>query len=187
MVLFIRPNSSVPCTTTAVADTNHFVDQDNQIRPSLQLANAPSLLDFMKSMLVLMVSQELFFLGSFFSLSFSLASLPNYHFLGSLTCSTFGAAVVFVWITNQNPPKHDQGSQFGGLSLINWRSFLSEMCLNDWDDTLNAPFANSDLPLTFSYGLKLIAGLEPHEASHLTTILDFRACSIYQKCRKYCD
>ncbi|MED6132695.1 hypothetical protein PIB30_021382 [Stylosanthes scabra] len=72
MVLFIRPNSFVPCTTTAATGTNHFVDQDNQIRPSLQLANTPSLLDFMKSKLVLMVSQELSLSGSFFSLYFLL-------------------------------------------------------------------------------------------------------------------
>ncbi|KAL4330821.1 hypothetical protein HN51_037528 [Arachis hypogaea] len=63
VVLFIRPNSYVPCTTTIATDNNHFVDQDNQICSSLQLRNAPSSPDFMKSKLVLMVSHELSFLG----------------------------------------------------------------------------------------------------------------------------
>ncbi|XP_057731861.1 uncharacterized protein LOC130946968 [Arachis stenosperma] len=95
MVLFIRPNSSVPCTPTTAADNNHFVDQDNQIRSSLQLGNAPSPLDFMKSKLVLMVSHEL-------SLSGGPLLLMELAFL------LRGVGADVVWITNQKPPEPDQ-------------------------------------------------------------------------------
>ncbi|MED6118388.1 hypothetical protein PIB30_002094 [Stylosanthes scabra] len=99
MVLFIRPNSCVPCTTTTAAadnnNNNHFVDQDNQIRSSLQLANAPSPLDFMKSKLVLMVSHEL-------SLSGGPLLLMELAFL------LRGVGADVVWITNQKPPEPDQ-------------------------------------------------------------------------------
>jgi hypothetical protein len=95
MILFMRPNNS--------CNIKSFEQQQDQILSSSTssvngIGNAqsdPSLLDFMKSKLVLMVSHEL-------SLSGGPLLLMELAFL------LRGVGSDVVWITNQYPAEHDQ-------------------------------------------------------------------------------